>query len=136
MKQVNVVYAFIYDEEQKKVLMVNNVGTGGSLPGGAVENDETLEQAVIREVKEETNLIIEVKEVVAVNEALFEEKGHHTIFITFKAKVIEGEIKIIDKEEIIEIEWVEIQRANELMPYYPNGVDSLLKASAPYLFQG
>ena len=136
MKQVNVVYAFIYDEEQKKVLMVNNVGTGWSLPGGAVENDETLEQAVIREVKEETNLIIEVKEVVAVNEALFEEKGHHTIFITFKAKVIEGEIKIIDKEEIIEIEWVEIQRANKLMPYYPNGVDSLLKASAPYLFQG
>lgn len=116
--------------------MVNNVGTGWSLPGGAVENDETLEQAVIREVKEETNLIIEVKEVLAVNEALFEGKGHHTIFITFKAKVIEGEIKIIDKEEIIEIEWVEIQRANKLMPYYPNGVDSLIKSSSLYIFQG
>lgn len=136
MKRVNVVYAFIYDEEPKKVLMINNVGTGWSLPGGAVENDETLEQAVIREVKEETSLIIEAKEIVAVNEALFEEKGHHALFITFKANVIEGEIRITDKEEIMEIEWVEIQRANELMPYYPNGVDSLLKASAPYLFQG
>ncbi|WP_249872859.1 NUDIX hydrolase [Oceanobacillus saliphilus] len=136
MIRVDVAYAFIYDRDKKKVLMVKNRGGGWSLPGGAVEQGETLEQAVIREVKEETSLIIEAGEIIAVNEAIFEEKGHHALFITFKAKVIEGEISIIDKDEIAAIEWVDIERANELMPYHPNGVNSLLKASSPYTFQG
>ena len=50
MIRVDVVYAFIYKEDEKKILMVNNKGGGWSLPGGAVEQGETLEQAVIREV--------------------------------------------------------------------------------------
>ncbi|WP_077303328.1 NUDIX hydrolase [Virgibacillus pantothenticus] len=136
MIRVDVAYALIYDQDKKKILMVNNRGGGWSLPGGAVERGETLEQAVIREVKEETSLTIETGEVIAVNEAIFEEKGHHALFITFKARAIEGEITITDKDEISDIEWVDIQRANELMPYHPNGVDSLLKASSPYTFQG
>lgn len=135
MIRVDVAYAFIYKEDEKKILMVNNKGGGWSLPGGAVEQGETLEQAVIREAKEETGLTIEVGEIIAVNEAIFKEKGHHALFITFKAKIIEGEISIKNKDEISEIEWVNIQRANELMPYHPNGVESLLKASSPYTFQ-
>lgn len=42
----------------------------------------------------------------------------------------------MNKDEIIEIEWVNEERANELMPYYPEGVESLLEASSPYTFQG
>ena len=126
------------NEDKKKILMVNNKGGGWSLPGGAMEKGENLEQAVIREVKEETSLTIEAGEIIAVNEAIFKDKGHHAIFITFNAKVIEGEISIIDKDEISEIEWVwvSIQRANELMPYHLNGVDRIFKASSPYTFQG
>ncbi len=63
------------------------------------------------------------------------EKGHHTIFITFKAKIIDGEYAIQDREEISEIKWVDLHTANELMPYHPGGVESLLKSSSPYLFQ-
>ncbi|KRG13662.1 DNA mismatch repair protein MutT [Virgibacillus soli] len=136
MIRVDVTYAFIYKEDDKKILMVNNMEGGWSLPGGAVEQGETLEQAVIREVREETGLTIEASEIIAVNEAKFEEKGHHALMITFKAKIIEGEISIRDKDEIADIEWVDLQRANELMPYHPNGVDSLMKASSPYTFQG
>jgi 8-oxo-dGTP diphosphatase len=46
-----------------------------------VKQGETLKQAVIREAKEETGLTIEVEEIVAVNEAIFKEKGHHALFI-------------------------------------------------------
>lgn len=53
MLRVDVAYAFIYKEDEK-ILMVNNQGGSWSLPGGAVEQGETLEQAVIRETKEET----------------------------------------------------------------------------------
>ena len=42
-----------------------------SLPGGAVEPGETLEQAVVREVKEEIGLEVEVVELVAVLDRIF-----------------------------------------------------------------
>lgn len=116
--------------------MVNNRGSGWSLPGGAVEHGETLEQAVIREAEEETSLTVEVQNIIAVNEAFFKERGHHAIFITFKAEIIDGEASIQDKEEILEIEWIDIQTANELMPFHPGGVESLLNSSSPYTFQG
>lgn len=63
MIRVDVVYAVIYKENEKKILMVNNKDEGWSLPGGLVEKGETLEQAVIREIKEETNLTIEVGDI-------------------------------------------------------------------------
>jgi 8-oxo-dGTP diphosphatase len=139
MKRVVVVYAFIYDETIQKVLMVNNNGGGWSLPGGAVEKGETLEQAVIRETKEETGLVIEIGSIVAVNEAFFPKhgsNGHHALMMTFNAKVIEREIAIEDENEIAEIKWVDINTANNLMPYHRDGVEKLLKSSSPYTFQG
>ncbi|MCM3782091.1 NUDIX hydrolase [Neobacillus mesonae] len=136
MIRVDVVYALIYNLDTEEILMVNNKGSSWSLPGGAVEKGETLEQAVIRETKEETGLTIEVENIVAVNEAFFKEKGHHTLFITFKARIIEGEISMQDEEEISEVKWVGIQKANELMPYYTTGVEELLKFSSVYTFQG
>lgn len=136
MLRKDVVYALIYNEDRKEILMVNNQGSSWSLPGGAVEKGESLEQAVIRETKEETGLTIGIESILAVNEAFFKEKGHHAIFITFKAKIIKGEISIQDENEILGIEWVGIQRADELMPYHPMGVQKLLQHSSIYTFQG
>lgn len=135
MERVNVVYGFICSEEKEKVLMVHNVGSSWSLPGGMVEQGETLEEAVIREAKEETGLTIAVEHIVAVNEAFVKEKGHHVLFFTFKAKIIAGEFSIRDYQEISEIRWVDIPTANQLMPYYPNGVEHLMKSSSPYTYQ-
>ena len=135
MIRVDVAYAFIYKQDEQKVLMVNNKGSSWSLPGGAVEKGETLKQAVVRESKEETGLTVEVDSVIAINEAIFKVKGHHALFITFRARIIGGEISIQDKEEILEIKWVDIKTANVLMPYHPEGIESLLSSSSPYTFQ-
>src|SRR5690625_3725406 len=126
MKRVDVVYALIHNENKDNILMVKNVGSGWSLPGGAVEHGETLEEAMIRETEEETGLTIDVQHIVAVNEAFFEEKGNHVLFITFKVEIIDGEPRIQYEEEIEKIKWVDFQTANELMPYYPGGVEGLL----------
>lgn len=135
MKRVDVAYAFIFNEIKRKVLMVKNKGSGWSLPGGAVEKGETFGQAATRECKEETNLTIEVESIVAVNEAIFEDKGHHALFITYKAKVVEGGLEILHRDEIEEIKWIDTDTANKLMPYHSGGVESLLKSSSPYTFQ-
>lgn len=137
MKRVNAVYALLYNKDTNKVLMVNNKDNNSwTLPGGAVEDDETLEQAIIREVQEETGLIVKIGDIVSINERFFEEDKVHAIFFTFRAEVIGGNISIQYTDEISKIEWVDIKTADEMMPYHREGINKLLHNSATYYFQG
>ncbi|ASN03558.1 NUDIX hydrolase [Virgibacillus necropolis] len=140
MKRVDVAYSLIHDEVENKILMVkNNKYNNWSLPGGAVEAGETLKMTAIREAKEETGLTIEVDDIVSVNEAFMTKDDHHALFVTFKGKIVGGELAIQDKDEkvgISEVKWVDLDTAAELMPYHKNGVKTLLASSIPYVFQG
>lgn len=134
MERVDVAYGLICQDNQ--VLIVHNVGGTWSLPGGAVEKTETLEQAVVREVKEETGLTVVVDHLVAVNEAFVQKNNHHAIFFTFIARVIDGIPSVQSEDEISAVEWVDVQTASERMPYYAEGVEKLLQYKVPYVFQG
>ncbi|KFN04030.1 NUDIX hydrolase [Bacillus clarus] len=140
MKKVNVTYALLYDKSNEKLLMVKNKGKEASyytLPGGAVKVGETLEEAAIREVKEETGLDITVEGIVSISEAFFEERGHHAIFFNFLGQVIGGEIHISRPKEIEEITWLELQTA---LPYLriPEHLKEILerRETVPYIFNG
>lgn len=77
MIRVDVAYSLITDPTNSKILMVRNVDDSSdrwSLPGRAVERGEALDQAAIREAKEETGLDIKVHGIVAVNECKFPKK--------------------------------------------------------------
>lgn len=85
MKRIDVASALIHDEN-RNILLVKNVKGDSfywSPPGGAVEKDETLEQAVIREVREETGFESKVTGMHSVRKVFFSEKGYHALIITF-----------------------------------------------------
>lgn len=140
MKRVDVAYVLLFDEIEQNVLMVKNKGTGSSYytpPGGAVEKGETLIEAAIREVKEETGLDAQVGGVFSVGEAFFEERGHHAIFFTFVGKIIGGKIEISFPEEIEEVTWMDLKQAEKYI-HISSGFEGLIldKNTVPYILKG
>lgn len=143
MKRVDVASALIFDESRENILMVKNKkgdsSSYWSLPGGAVEEGETLEDAVIRETKEECGFDIEITGLYSVREAFFANRGHHAILFTFLTRVIKGEIQIMDPDEdILEVQWMDLQTANESMPYLTEKMKIQLDQNqqVPYHFHG
>ncbi|MFY9896087.1 MAG: NUDIX hydrolase [Xanthobacteraceae bacterium] len=79
-----------------------------TLPGGVVELGETLAQAVIREVREETSLDIEPLALAGYREAIARDAGgrieRHFVILPFAARWIAGEIAL--NEELAEARWL------------------------------
>ena len=79
-----------------------------TLPGGGVELGETLEQAVIREVREETALTVEPVELVGFRQAIARDDAgrieRHFVILPFAARWIGGEISL--NEELAEAHWL------------------------------
>ncbi|MNJ47531.1 NUDIX hydrolase [Paenibacillus fonticola] len=131
MRRVDVVYTLLLNEDETKILMVKNHGRDTwTLPGGTVEQGETLKTAAIREAKEETGLDVEIGGVAAVNEGLFTEPGQHVVFVTFRGQITGGRMEIVRPDEIAAIEWIEVERADELMPYYKEKLRDIVRRGA------
>jgi len=68
---------------------------GWALPGGFVDEGETLERAAIREAKEETNLDVSLIDLLYIYSNPLRDKRKHTISAVFIAKA-EGELSAAD----------------------------------------
>jgi nucleoside triphosphatase len=78
-----------------------------TLPGGHIEVGETMKEAVVREVKEEVGLDVEVAEMLLMQEAIFAEefwKKRHFIFFDFLCKSRDQQVKL-DGRELQEYIW-------------------------------
>ncbi len=66
-----------------------------SLPGGLVEVGETLEAAILREIREETSLTVEVLGITAVLERIYQDGAggipYHYVLVDFACEHVAGE---------------------------------------------
>ena len=63
-----------------------------SLPGGGLEIGETLEQCIIREMKEETGLDVAVERLLYVCDRIMDHR--HIVHITFAVRRVGGELQV------------------------------------------
>lgn len=80
-----------------------------ALPGGFVEVGETVENAAVREAKEETNLDVELEQLVGVYSEPDRDPRGHNVSVTFLARITGGvpeaatdaaEVEILDPSEV------------------------------------
>lgn len=110
---INVVAAVICNEDNKILIAQRNLkkSQGGlwEFPGGKIESGETREHAIVREIKEEMNIEIEVEKYLA--EKVFEYPEKTINLIALKCKIINGKITLNEHEDA---KWI---NKNELTNY-------------------
>jgi len=107
---------------------------GYDFPGGGVNIDETLEEALIREVWEETGYNAKMEKIVYSGTSFFTPKEHTTnyedywncIVIYYTCKIISGKISdehfdVDESRYIKKAEWIDLKNIDKLKFY--NSVD-------------
>ena len=98
------------------------------VPGGGVDWGESLEEALIREYKEETNLDIEVKDFLFFSEAISPDKNKHVINLYFLVKIKNDSetMKIGNETNLSDLKYVSKEEIQNIK-LYPNIKEQLMK---------
>lgn len=84
------------------------------IPGGCVEFGETFETAIIREVKEELGITIEVEQLLGIFDHLLPDEKQHWVSPTFICHIVSGEPKVQEPEKCQKVGWFSLEEAREL----------------------
>ena len=115
------------------------------LPGGGIEEFETLQETAVRETKEETNLDIKLGDLLYLQEWINPERKKNVLYAIFKGEIISGKEThlndpCLDKGNITAIEWKTIQELEdstffpkEALSHIKRGMDNNFSEGFSYL---
>ena len=114
MKVIKVVAAIIMDEDKIFATQrgYGDYSGGWEFPGGKVENGEIPQEALVREIKEELDTVIEIGELIDTVE--YDYPTFHLSMDCFWAKVVLGNLVLkehaaarwLSKDELDSVEWL------------------------------
>lgn len=106
-------------------------------PGGALEFADTMERTIIREIREEFGIDIEVLGQMDAVDHIIQSEKQHWVAVGYLCRIKKGVPKILEPEKCTEIGWFTISqmkkmpltipaayRLVELMKKYPKGIPS------------
>ena len=105
----------VYVKKDNKILMVqeNKESKKGkwNMPAGKLEDNESIIDAAIRDIKEETNINIKITGLIAIQQNIT--SIGQLIILYFKGEYLSGEIKY-DEKEIADVKWMTIEEIQKL----------------------
>lgn len=110
--------AFMFNEEGKLFLMQRNKNCRNkagfwSIPGGGVDYGEKVEDAIVREMKEELNIDIEVQKLLVVANDIIPEENQHWVSPQYICKIVGGELKNMEPEKCEGFDWFDLENLPE-----------------------
>ena len=110
--------AVVRDHQLLLVRRASRHGRGNwQLPGGFIEPDETIEQAVVREVEEEAGVISEVEAVLGLRSRYDPESGNG-MYVILLLRPVRGE-PIADGREVDHAAYFSLDEIRKLSPLPP-----------------
>jgi nucleoside triphosphatase len=91
----------VNDRDEVLLVRSNKWGVKYTVPGGHIELGERAEDAIVREVKEETGLDCVAEELLIVQQAIYPKdyyKHEHYLFMDYVCKTVSSEVKLDGRE--------------------------------------
>ncbi|MCI8364120.1 MAG: NUDIX domain-containing protein [Eubacterium sp.] len=118
-----------------KVLLIRSKKRGWEIPGGVIEQGETILDGLKREIFEESGIIAKPENIVGIYQRISIKAGYGplegmilppTVNLTFICKYVDGKEGISD--ESIEVNWFSLQKAKEIItdPYIKKAVEDMI----------
>ncbi|MBV9125781.1 MAG: NUDIX domain-containing protein [Planctomycetes bacterium] len=85
------------------------------IPGGFIEANESAEQAVVREAREETDLHVQVAAYLGSLPDVYGHRGVPTLNFCFLTEVVAGEVKA--QSDVAELQWVDLNCLPDRMAF-------------------
>ncbi|OWR26679.1 DNA mismatch repair protein MutT [Saccharibacillus sp. O23] len=84
-----------------------------SIPGGKVDPYETSQNAIVREVEEETGLRVQIERLLCIDETIRPEQEQHLLSLIYLVQAVSGEPENREPQKHAQMRWF---AANELPP--------------------
>jgi len=109
-------------EKDGKILIARRksgkcIGPNWEFPGGKLEKGETLEECLKRELKEELDIEVEIKDYIASSTFFCGDKK--IILVAYLVKYISGEVKLVDHVEAKWVHTYELSKYKFTLPDIP-----------------
>lgn len=119
-------FAVIRDKEGRVLISRRSDSGWYNLPGGGVEPHESVSEGLVREVREETNLDVEVGRLVGV----YSKPQKHEVVLVFEARVSGGELGPSDEAD--HHEWVAVDdlQRYDVLPKHLERIHDTLRGEA------
>lgn len=84
-----------------------------SLPGGRVEFMERVEDAVVRELKEELGIVVEIESLLCVTDHIVRADNAHWVSPAYLVRLVSGVPQNLEPEKTAAIEWFPLSQLPE-----------------------
>ena len=98
-----------------------------AIPGGKLELYERLEDTLVREMKEELGVEIEVVKFICNIQDINEEKELHWIMPVYEVKIVKGKVRNLEPENHGEVRWFKMSEIPENISFMTDLVLKSLK---------